>query len=267
VNVFRIRYNGNHWVAGGESRNGTTNLARSLDGVTWSNVGSVTNAVNAMEWNGDIWLIANQGRFWTSPDGSTWTSNVPSGFTIGNGADVVWAANAWYALGCNSGGTAWSIARSETGSNWSVVANFTDSGNVFQPYLSGRRSTLGSIGPTGPTGPTGSTGPTGLGATGPGGGVSPISVSEVSGTSLTLASSNYNTFFYLTNPGFNAATLPASTVTSAGGNYWTLRNATQNYLSVTLTNTLTLTSPLSIPPENSATLVISGVSSNTILLF
>jgi hypothetical protein len=255
VGAFRVRYNGNHWIAAGDSKNGTTNIARSVDGVTWSNVGSVTSVVTGLEWSGDLWLASSQGRFWTSPDGSAWTSNVPSGFSIGNGSDIAWAGNAWYALGCNAGGTAWAIARSETGlSNWTITTNFTDGGNLFQPYLSARRSNVPA--PPGPAGPAGA-----------GGGISPISVTETSGTSLTLASSNYNSFFYLTNAGFNAVTLPASTATTAGGNYWTLRNATQSYLSITLTNTLTLASPLAIPPENSATLVISGVSSNTILLF
>lgn len=134
----------------------------------------------------------------------------------------------------------------------------------------------GAIGPMGITGPTGATGalgntgtvgPTGLGVTGAGGGASPITILEVTGTSQTLSSSNYNTFFYLTNPSFNAVALPASTATSAGGNYWALRNATSSYLSITLTNTLSLTSPLVIPPANTQTLAISGATSNTILLF
>jgi hypothetical protein len=94
-----------------------------------------------------------------------------------------------------------------------------------------------------------------------------VNVIESSATSLTLASSNYNSLFFLTNGGFNAVTLPASTATSNGGNYWTLRNATNNYLSITLTNTLSLTSPLVIPPSNATTLAISRVTSNTILLF
>ena len=128
---------------------------------------------------------------------------------------------------------------------------------------------LGSTGATGSTGVTGSigaTGPTGLGSTGPGGGASPVVVTEVTGTSATLSSANYNTFFFITNSGFNAVTLPATTPTSAGGNYWTLRNATSTNLNITLTNTLSLASPLSIPSSNAQTLVVSGVTSNTILL-
>jgi hypothetical protein len=93
-----------------------------------------------------------------------------------------------------------------------------------------------------------------------------LPVTELSGTSTTLASSNYNTYFYLTNSGFNALTLPSSTAIADGGSFWTLRNATTSSLSMTLTNTLSLTSPLVIPPANSQTLVVSSITSNTILL-
>ena len=140
----------------------------------------------------------------------------------------------------------------------------------------GATGAAGATGPTGPTGMTGAastvtgpTGPTGsVGTTGATGiGIPAMLVQEVSGTSLTLSATNYNYFFYLSNSGFNAVTLPSSTATSAGGNYWSLRNATAGNLSITLTNTLSLTSPLVIPSGNSTTLTISGVTSNTILLF
>jgi len=142
----------------------------------------------------------------------------------------------------------------------------TNTGATGTTGAAGMTGPLGT-GPTGAVGFTGPTGSTGLGVTGAPGGVSPIAISEVTGTSQTLSSSNYNTFFYLTNPGFNAVSLPSTTATSAGGNYWALRNATSSYLSITLTNTLSLTSPLVIPPANTQTLAISGATSNTILLF
>ncbi len=97
-------------------------------------------------------------------------------------------------------------------------------------------------------------------------GFSGINIQEISGTSLTLAASNYNNYFYVTNSAFNAMTLPSSTATTLGGLFWSVRNATAGSLSITLTNTLTLTSPLVIPSGNSATLAISGTTSNTILL-
>jgi hypothetical protein len=96
---------------------------------------------------------------------------------------------------------------------------------------------------------------------------SPLVVLETSATSLTLASSNANRFFYLTNSGFNALTLPSSTnQRTDGGSYWSLRNATGSSLSITLTNTLNLTSPLVIPSSNTQTLAVSYDTSNTILL-
>ena len=131
---------------------------------------------------------------------------------------------------------------------------------------------LGATGPTGRTGPTGAggagpTGPTGAaGAAGPGGGIGPIAVTETAATSLSLDTNNDNRYFYITNSGFNAITLPGSTSTADGGNYWTLRNASGVNLSITITNTLTLTSPLIIAAGNSQTLVISAVSANTVLL-
>lgn len=142
-------------------------------------------------------------------------------------------------------------------------------GGVGPQGVQGPQGIQGIAGPTGAAGGGGGgggsgTGPTGW--TGPGGGASPITVVEVTGTSLTLSSSNYNTYVYLTNSGFNAVALPSSTATSAGGNFWALRNATNTSLSITLTNTLNLTSPLIIPSANTQTLTISGTTSNTILL-
>jgi hypothetical protein len=118
---------------------------------------------------------------------------------------------------------------------------------------------------TGPTGPAGTAGPTGPAGAG-GGGSSGLTVTETNATSLTLSLANDNGYFYLTNSMFNAVTLPASTSTADGGAFWTLRNASSNYLSVTVTNTLTLASPLVIPISNAITLVVSAVSNNTVLL-
>jgi hypothetical protein len=135
---------------------------------------------------------------------------------------------------------------------------------------SGANGTIGVDGITGATGPTGPSGASGLngltGATGP----ADLTVVETTGTSLDFGSSplsTWNKYYYLTNTGFNAITLPGTTSTITGGKFWCLRNATPATLSITLTNTLSLTNPLVIPPANSLTLVISGVSNNTILLF
>jgi len=150
---------------------------------------------------------------------------------------------------------------------WNGTANYITGSSAGATGPSGPSGANGSNGATGPSGPTGPIGPTGpTGPTGPGGGISPISVTEVTGTSATLSSSNYNTYLYITNSGFNALTFPATTATSAGGNYWAIRNATNTSLSITITNTLTVTSPFVIPAGNTNTFVISAVSANTILV-
>jgi hypothetical protein len=248
VTPNRILWNGSYWIAGGISRDVCTNLARSTDGYTWSNVGAVTTPVRGLEWNGDIWVASASNAFWTSPDGTTWTSNgVPTGvFTTAGGSDIAWTGSAWYAIGAASNNNNWAVARSLDGSNWALVTTFPDtSGGVVQPYITARQFT--AVRPA--TAPTGS-----------------LVVSEVSGTSLTIGSSNVNRSFYLTNSGFNALSLPSSANQYDGGSYWSLRNATNASMSITLTNTLNLTSPLILPSSNTQTLVVSRDTSNTILL-
>ena len=153
---------------------------------------------------------------------------------------------------------------------------------------------LGPIGPTGPTGPQGSTGPQGntgpIGPTGPQGSTGPtgntgpqgpsgpiqsyvsarLNTVSVTGTSLTsltspaISTSTYTTYYYISNSGFNALTLPSSSptpFTSADiGAYWVLRNSTTSYLSITVSNNSNITNPLVIPPGNSVTIVITSVS-------
>jgi len=247
IRPTRIRWNGSYWLAGAStSQNGVTNLARSLDGFTWSNVGAITAGITGLEWNGDVWLASSQGGLWSSPDGITWTNNYPSSiFNNGNGGDVAWSGSYWYALGCNAAGANWTVVRSQDAVTWTLAATFSNVGNVFGPAISTRFAT-----PLKPPAP-----PT-----------LPVIMSELSGTSLTMATSNINRSFYLTNSGFNAVSLPSSVNRFDGGTYWSLRNSTSSQLTITLTNTLNLTSPLIIPSSNTQTLIVSRDACNTILL-
>jgi hypothetical protein len=90
------------------------------------------------------------------------------------------------------------------------------------------------------------------------------------GTSVDL-NTNYttyaNTYFYLTNSAFSSITTPSSTSTANAGRFFQFKNSTSSYLSVTLTNTLTLTSPVMISPSNAITLVVSPAAANSLLLF
>lgn len=94
----------------------------------------------------------------------------------------------------------------------------------------------------------------------------PVSVVTATTQALTFGS-NDNSYFYITNSSFSNITTPGATTTGQGGCFWQFRNATSSFLSVTLTNSLSLVSPISIAPNNSVTLVVSPVSNNTLLLF
>lgn len=95
-----------------------------------------------------------------------------------------------------------------------------------------------------------------------------LPVFDVSATTQTLTLGvNDNSYFYLTNSSFSNIIAPATTSTGNAGTFWTFKNSTSSTLSVTLTNTLSLTSPVSIPPLNAITLTISPTSNNTLLLF
>jgi hypothetical protein len=96
-----------------------------------------------------------------------------------------------------------------------------------------------------------------------------LPVTVVTGTSVDI-STNYaslaNSYFYITNSGFNTITNPSTTATSQGGTFFQFKNATSSSLSVTMANSVTIASPVIIPPSNAITLVVSPVASNTFLL-
>jgi hypothetical protein len=276
-------YGGGQWVIGGAS--GTSNIATSPDGITWTlrNYNS-SQSVFALGWNGLLWMaVTNNGSncIITSPDGINWTQRT-LGFSNTDGArSVTWNGSHWYVLSLNFGSNR--VVRSAIGtSNWSVVAvigTATNSGFIASRWRPRDEKRVASLYLPSFLSSDACNNRLGIGVPAPSSALdisgtvnvrgpllARLPVTEVSGTSLTLDSSNYNRTFYLTNSGFNAATLPSSTAISDDGSFWSLRNATNTSLSITLTNTLNLTSPLVIPPANTQTLVISGVTSNTILL-
>jgi hypothetical protein len=238
VNAFGIAWGNNLWVANGEGGN---TLASSPDGINWTGRGStIQNNSWKAAWNGALWVAVGQGAA-TSPDGINWTSRTIGGLTTGQ--SVTWNGNLWVVA---TEGTT-KLSTSLDGITWTSRVTSTDL-FAFGGYAIASRRVLPYVGST-VTPPSTS-----------------LVINEVSGTSQTLSSSNWNQYFYLTNSGFNALTLPSSTVATSRGRFWTLRNATTSNLSITLTNTLTLTSPLVVPPSTAVTLAISGSASNTILL-
>jgi hypothetical protein len=245
--VFSIAWNGRFYVVG-LGGGISTNIMTSPDAVTWTARLSTNVDVQDIHWGGNAFLACvgyGTNAIWWSQDGVNWGQRSTAG-VLQNPSSVVWNGTAWFAQGSGiSGGGA--IARStDNGATWSLVATLP-SINGFAGALTVRRlpTFIGAI-----QAPISS----------------PLVVSDISATSLSLVSSNINRTFYLTNSGFNAVTLPATVRSYIGGSFWSLRNATSSQLTITLTNTLNLTSPLIIPSSNTQTLVISRDTSNTILL-
>jgi hypothetical protein len=98
-----------------------------------------------------------------------------------------------------------------------------------------------------------------------------LPVYDLSGNTSIDLNANYvtyaNSYLYIRNSAFNAVTLPSTTVTTQGGTFFQLKNSTNTTLSVALTNTLALSSPIAIGPSNAVTFVVSPVFSNTMFLF
>jgi hypothetical protein len=238
--MWTITWNGSIYVAGG-----TPGLVSSPDGITWTTRvgGTVTSPV---EWGGGQFMAILNGSIYTSTNGTSWTQR--SHGVLASPRYVAWNGNAWYATGLNSAGTSNAIGKSvDNGVTWTLVSTF--------PGTGGDGGIAARIVSTLPEVPTRTA-------------LDPqmLVVNEISGTSLTLSSSNTSRSFYLTNSGFNALSLPSVVNRFDGGNFWSLRNATSSQLTITLTNTLNLTSPLIIPSSNTQTLVVSRDTSNTILL-
>jgi hypothetical protein len=53
------------------------------------------------------------------------------------------------------------------------------------------------------------------------------------------------------------------TIPTDAGSYWVLRNNTNTYLSITVTNNANIATPISIPPNNSLTIAVSGTGGST----
>jgi hypothetical protein len=94
--------------------------------------------------------------------------------------------------------------------------------------------------------------------------IATLTISNVTGTSLTSSTtpalnSSSGVYYNITNSAFSAVSLPATNTIFTGA-YWVLRNNTSAYLSVTITYTSGggITSPLAIPPTNSATIAWDG---------
>jgi sugar lactone lactonase YvrE len=94
-------------------------------------------------------------------------------------------------------------------------------------------------------------------------GYRPLYSNVSSGTSFTIPSASYGTHFNITASSITGITLPTGGVSWANDSnaYWVFRNNTSGYLSITFTYTGSYTSaptnPVTIPPANSVTLMLT----------
>jgi len=86
-----------------------------------------------------------------------------------------------------------------------------------------------------------------------------------SGTSLTINANTYGTHFNITTSALTGITLPTVTGSTDSNAYWVFRNNTAGYLSITFTYTTAGTTypanPVTIPPANSLTMMVTYPSS------
>ena len=131
---------------------------------------------------------------------------------------------------------------------------------------------LGYGGIQGPQGAVGTQGPAGGGGGGSSSSSRVAGYSNVTTTSLTVASNTYGTHFNITNSAFSTLTLPTITWSNDSNGFWVFRNNTSLFLSVTVTYTTAgstaPTNPIVITPSNSTTIMVTfpgGSTSNYVL--
>jgi hypothetical protein len=103
-------------------------------------------------------------------------------------------------------------------------------------------------------------------------GFRPLYSNVSAGTSLSVSTNTYGTHYNITTSALSAITLPAITWASDSNAYWVFRNNTGTYLSITFTytsaGTTAPTNPVTIPPANSVTVMLTypgGATSNYVL--
>ena len=96
-------------------------------------------------------------------------------------------------------------------------------------------------------------------------GYRPIYSNVSTGTSLTISANTYGTHYNITTSAITAITLPTVTGATDSNAYWVFRNNTGTYLSITFTYTTAgttfPTNPVTIPPANSITMMVTFPSS------
>ena len=135
--TYGIAWNGSYWVAVGRNGAQSVSIAKSTNGVIWTN--STNNPFTGTQgrgiaWNGSYWVAVGQDLNATvciakSLDGLLWTDASSNPFTDGYGSGIAWNGSYWVAVGSNSGGTV-CITKSTDGMTWTVSTNNPFAGGV-----------------------------------------------------------------------------------------------------------------------------------------
>jgi hypothetical protein len=133
LSVSNVQWNGNLWVAVGQSGGSGNTIGYSPDGFTWFGLGnSVFNGYgNSLAWNGTFWVAVGRGAntMAYSPDGIQWTGLGNSTFVVsGNG--VAWNGTYWVAVGYSGAAVGGSyvgntMAISTDGITWTGLGSTT----------------------------------------------------------------------------------------------------------------------------------------------
>ena len=131
-----IVWNGSYWVAVGTGSSNTIAIAKSTDGITWTQ--ATDNPFSGgqgygIAWNGSYWVAVGNNTGNTvciakSTDGMTWTTS-DNPFSGGQGQGIAWNGSYWVAVGFSSGSTV-CIAKSTDGDTWTNATNNPFSGNA-----------------------------------------------------------------------------------------------------------------------------------------
>jgi len=133
LSVSNVQWNGNLWVAVGQSGGFGNTIGYSPDGFTWFGLGnSIFNGYgNSLAWNGIYWVAVGRGAntMAYSPDGIQWTGLGNSTFIVsGNG--VAWNGIYWIAVGYSGAAVGGSnvgntMAISTDGITWTGLGSTT----------------------------------------------------------------------------------------------------------------------------------------------
>jgi hypothetical protein len=130
----------NFMVAGITIANGTTSLAYTYDGLTWtasSSGSALISTVNAVAWNGSLWVAggislntggAEEGCILCSSDGINWKVTRGNEEITLSVNGIAWNGSIWVAVGDDGQGK---IAYSYDGVNWSPSANRVFLGPIY----------------------------------------------------------------------------------------------------------------------------------------